>query len=49
VRAFNETRSCFFSIRPGMEAFTDGQPSLLLRVRLESELGWVDVLACRAK
>jgi hypothetical protein len=32
-----------------MEAFTDGQPSLLLRVRLESELGWVDVLACRAK
>ncbi len=30
-----------------MEAFTDGQPSLLLRVRRESELGWVGVLACR--
>ena len=32
-----------------MEAFTDGQPSLLLRVRRESEPGSVDVPACRAK
>ena len=34
---------------PGDGAFTDGQPSLLLRVRRESEPGSVDVLACRAK
>ena len=39
----------FFCIRLVMEAFTDGQPSLLLRVRRESEPGSVDVLACRAK
>jgi hypothetical protein len=30
-----------------MEVFTDGQPSL--RVRLDGEQGSVDVLACRAK
>jgi len=39
----------FFCIRLVMEAFTDGQPSVLLRVRRESEPGSVDVLACRAK
>jgi hypothetical protein len=39
----------FVCIRLVMEAFTDGQPSVLLRVRRESEPGSVDVLACRAK
>jgi hypothetical protein len=39
----------FFCIRLLMEAFTDGQPSLLLRVRRESGPGSVDVLVCRPK
>jgi hypothetical protein len=39
----------FFCIRLVMEAFTDGQPSLLLRVPGEREPGLVDVLACHAK
>jgi hypothetical protein len=36
-------RSMFFYIRLVTEAFTDGQPSLLLGVRGESEPGLVDV------
>jgi hypothetical protein len=43
------TQKLFFCIRLVMEAFTDGQPSLLLHVRWEREPGSVDALACRAK
>jgi hypothetical protein len=43
------TQELFFCIGLVMEAFADGHPSLLLRVRRESEPGSVDVLPCGAK
>jgi hypothetical protein len=43
------TQKLFFCIPLVMEACAARQPPLALRVRWESELGSVDVLACRAR